>query len=193
MAATASTMLPLGTALPAFRLTDLDGRTVSSDDVRGARATLVAFICPHCPFVKHIRQEFASFAREYEDRGLAVVAINSNDLVAFPKDGVDGMREEARSAGYGFPYLLDERQEVAKAFRAACTPDLFLFDAAGSLAYRGQFDDSRPGNGVAVTGADLRAAADAVLGGRPAGETQKPSVGCNIKWKRGSEPDYVQS
>ena len=166
---------------------------MSSDDVRGARAVLVAFICPHCPFVKHIRHEFASVAREYEALGLKVVAINSNDVAAVPQDGADGMREEARAAGYSFPYLLDEHQEVAKAFNAACTPDLFLFDAAGSLAYRGQFDDSRPGNGIAVTGADLRAAADAVLGGRPVQGTQKPSVGCNIKWKRGSEPDYVHS
>ena len=186
-------MLPLGTALPAFRLPDLDGRTVSSDDVRRARGLLVAFICPHCPFVKHIRQEFASFAREYGARGLAVVAINSNDVAAFPQDDADGMRDEAHAAGYNFPYLLDERQQVAKAFHAACTPDLFLFDAAGSLAYRGQFDDSRPGNGIAVTGADLRAAADAVLDGRPAEATQKPSVGCNIKWKRGNEPDYSHS
>jgi thiol-disulfide isomerase/thioredoxin len=186
-------MLPLGTTLPAFRLYDLDGRSVSSDDLRGARGVLVAFICPHCPFVKHIRQEFAAFAREYAARGLAVVAINSNDIAAFPQDGADGMRDEARSTGYSFPYMLDERQDVAKAFHAACTPDFFLFDAAGSLAYRGQFDDSRPGNGLAVTGADLRAAADAVLAGRPADWAQKPSVGCNIKWKRGSEPNYAQS
>jgi thiol-disulfide isomerase/thioredoxin len=189
MAATGSTMLALGTALPAFRLPNLDGGFVSSDDLRGAPA-VVAFICPHCPFVKHVRQAFAEFAREYMPRGLAVVAINSNDAAAFPEDGPDGMRDEARTVGYAFPYLYDERQEAAKAFRAACTPDLFLFDAAGRLAYRGQFDDSRPGNPVPVTGADLRAAADAVLAGAPVGEPQKPSIGCNIKWKPGNAPEY---
>ena len=186
-------MLPLGTTLPAFRLPDLDDRMVSSDDLRGAAALLVAFICPHCPFVKHIRQEFARFANEYAPRGLTVVAINSNDIAAFPQDGHQGMREEAIAVGYSFPYLLDERQEVAKAFRAACTPDLFLFDAAGALAYRGQFDDSRPGNGVPVTGADLRAATEAVLSSSPVAGAQKASVGCSIKWKAGNEPNYVQS
>ena len=186
-------MLPLGTTLPAFRLPDLDDRIVSSDDLSGAAALLVAFICPHCPFVKHIRQELARFAREYAARGLSVVAINSNDITAFPQDGTEGMREEASAAGYPFPYLRDDRQEVAKAFHAACTPDLFLFDAARKLAYRGQFDDSRPGNGLAVTGADLRAAADAVLGGKPIAATQTASVGCSIKWKPGNEPNYVQS
>jgi peroxiredoxin len=193
MAATASTMLPLGTTLPAFRLPDLDGNVVSSDDVRGAAALLVAFICPHCPFVRHLRDEFARFASEYRPRGLRVVAINSNDAAVVPQDGVDGMREEARSAGYSFPYLVDERQEVAKAFRAACTPDLFLFDAAGALVYRGQFDDSRPGNHIPVTGSDLRAAADAVLAGKPVPGTQKPSIGCNIKWKPGNQPQYTHS
>jgi peroxiredoxin len=193
MTATASTMLPLGTTLPAFHLRDLDDRIVSSEDVSGAAALLVAFICPHCPFVKHIRHEFARFAREYQPRGVSVVAIASNDAVAFPQDGVEGMRDEARSAAYCFPYLLDEPQEVAKAFHAACTPDLFLFDAAGRLAYRGQFDDSRPGNGIAVTGADLRAAADAVLDGRLVSATQKASVGCNIKWKPANKPDYAHS
>jgi thiol-disulfide isomerase/thioredoxin len=190
MAATASTMLPLGTTLPGFRLRDFDGRLVSSDDVSGAAALLVAFICPHCPFVKHIREEFARFAREYEPRGLSIVAINSNDVATFPQDGIEGMRDEARSVGYSFPYLLDDGQDVAKAFRAACTPDLFLFDGAGQLAYRGQFDDSRPGKDTPVTGADLRAAADAVLDGGSVSPTQKPSVGCNIKWKRGNEPNY---
>jgi thiol-disulfide isomerase/thioredoxin len=186
-------MLPLGTTLPAFRLRDLDDRIVSSDDIRGAAALLVAFICPHCPFVKHIRQEFARFASEYAPRGLSVVAINPNDSAAVPQDGTEGMRDEARTAGYTFPYLLDERQEAANAFHAACTPDLFLFDAARKLAYRGQFDDSRPGNGIAVTGADLRAATDAVLGGRPVAATQKASVGCSIKWKPGNEPRYARS
>jgi thiol-disulfide isomerase/thioredoxin len=186
-------MLPLGTMLPAFRLRDLDDRIVSSADVSGGAALLVAFICPHCPFVKHIRQEFARVASEYAARGLAVVAINSNDIAAFPQDGLEGMREEARAVGYTFPYLLDEQQDVARAFHAACTPDLFLFDAGGTLVYRGQFDDSRPGNGVPVTGADLRAAVDAVLGGTPVRAAQKASVGCNIKWKPDNQPSYVQS
>jgi peroxiredoxin len=183
-------MLALGTPLPPFRLPDLDGRLVSPDDVRDAPALLVAFICHHCPFVRHIRSEFARFAREYQARGLAVIAINSNDIDEFPEDGPDGMRQEARDAGYTFPYLFDESQQIAKAFRAACTPDLFLFDAARTLVYRGQFDGSRPRNTVPVTGRDLRAACDALLDGRPVTPTQTPSVGCNIKWKPGNEPKY---
>ena len=186
-------MLPLGTRLPAFRLPDLDDRMVSSDDTRDAAALLVAFICPHCPFVKHVRQEFARVATEYASRGLMVVAINSNDIEKFPQDGAEGMREEKRVVGYSFPYLLDEQQEVAKAFHAACTPDFFLFDAAATLVYRGQFDESRPGNGVPVTGADLRAATEAVLNGKPVDAAQKASVGCNIKWKAGNEPSYAAS
>lgn len=182
-------MLPLGTAMPSFTLPDFDGRMVSSDDLRGAPA-VVAFICTHCPFVRHIRQEFARFAREYQERGVKVVAIVSNDLEAFPQDGPAGMKQEAQEVGYTFPYLVDERQAVAQAFHAACTPDLFLFDAAGKLAYRGQFDASRPNSGVPVTGADLRAAADAVLAGKPPSSDQKASLGCNIKWKRGNEPAY---
>ena len=184
-------MRPLGTMLPAFRLRDLDDRIVSSADVSGGAALLVAFICPHCPFVKHIRQELSRVASDYAARALSVVAINSNDIAAFPQDGLEGMRDEARAAGYTFPYLLDEQQDVAKAFHAACTPDLFLFDGGGMLVYRGQFDDSRPGNGVPVTGADLRAAVDAVLGGTPVRAAQKASVGCNIKWKPGHQPSYV--
>ena len=183
-------MLALGTRLPWFRLPDLDGRLISPDDVREAPALLVAFICHHCPFVRHVRPEFARFAREYQLRGLAVIAINSNDIDEFPEDGPDGMRQEARDAGYVFPYLFDESQQVAKAFRAACTPDLFLFDAARALVYRGQFDGSRPRNAVPVTGGDLRTASDAVLEGRPVVSRQTPSVGCNIKWKPGNEPNY---
>lgn len=190
MALTPSTMLPLGTPLPPFRLPDLDGREVASDDFRTAPGLLVAFMCPHCPYVKHMRQEFAAFAKEYRDRGLAIVAINSNDASANSEDAPQGMKREATTVGYTFPYLVDESQAVAKAFRAACTPDLFLFDRTGTLVYRGQFDDSRPGNGHPVTGADLRAAADAVLAGTAVPAAQKSSIGCNIKWKRGNEPDY---
>lgn len=182
MAATESTMLPLGTRAPAFRLSDFDGRSVALEDFRDAHGLVVAFICSHCPFVQHLRAEFARFARDYQTQGVAVVAINSNDIEAYPQDGPRGMAEEARSAGYTFPYLLDTTQEIARAFKAACTPDLFLFDRERKLAYRGQFDDSRPGKG-APTGADLRAACDALLAGKAIAGTQKPSVGCNIKWK----------
>lgn len=192
MSATPSTMLDLGTMLPPFRLPDLDGKMVSNSDYAGSPALLVAFICNHCPYVRHIRNELARFAREYQPRGLAVVAVSSNDVAAYPDDGPDGMRREATAAGYSFPYLFDEHQEVAKAFRAACTPDFFLFDRSGALAYRGQFDDSRPGAAAPVTGADLRAAADAVLGGRSAPAVQKASIGCNIKWKPGNRPDYFR-
>ena len=192
MVLTPSTMLPLGTPMPAFRLPDLNGRLVSPDDVADAPALLIAFICHHCPFVTHIRHGFAAFVREYQARGLAVIAINSNDVEAFPEDGPEGMREEAATAGYTFPYLFDETQEVAKAFRAACTPDLYLFDGGRRLVYRGRFDDSRPRTNppMVVTGRDIRAAADAVLTGTPVAEEQKGSVGCNIKWKRGHAPEY---
>lgn len=183
MAATESNMLDLGTLAPAFQLPDFNGRIVKRDDFKGAPALVVAFICNHCPFVKHIRSELANFAREYQTKGVAVVAINSNDVEAYPQDGADGMAEEARSAGYTFPYLLDESQTIAKAYRAACTPDLYLFDSTQRLVYRGQFDSSRPGNGVPVTGADLRAATDAVLDKAPVSQDQKPSIGCSIKWK----------
>ncbi len=192
MVLTPSTMLPLGTRLPSFSLPDFDGRVVSSDDFGNAPALLVAFICGHCPFVTHIRQGFAQFAREYQARGLAIVAINSNDVDAFPEDGPDGMREEAKQAGYVFPYLFDETQGAAKAFRAACTPDLYLFNGSRALVYRGRFDDSRPRTHppMPVTGRDIRAAVDAVLAGTPVPQDQKGSVGCNIKWRRGNEPDY---
>ena len=185
-------MLPLGTPVPGFRLPDLDGKLVSPDDFRDAPALLIAFICHHCPFVTHIRHGFSAFVKEYQERGLAVIAINSNDIVAFPEDGPDGMRDEAAAAGYTFPYLFDETQEVAKAFRAACTPDLYLFDRDRKLVYRGRFDDSRPRTSppMPVTGRDIRAAVDAVLNGTPVPQAQKGSVGCNIKWKRGNAPDY---
>ena len=189
--ATESTMLALGTAAPDFTLRDYMGKSWQLTDFGNAKGLAVAFICNHCPFVRHIRPEFARYARDYLARGLAVVAIASNDIDAYPQDGPKGMAEEARSAGYEFPYLFDASQEVARRYRAACTPDFFLFDASGKLAYRGQFDGSRPGNGVPVSGADLRAASDAVLEGKPVPAQQKPSIGCGIKWKKDSPPDYV--
>ncbi|MBW3534845.1 MAG: thioredoxin family protein [Gemmatimonadetes bacterium] len=149
---------------------------------------LVTFLCNHCPFVKHVQEGLAAFAREYQEKGLAVVGISSNDAAAYPQDRPEAMKEEAERAGYTFPYLYDESQEVAKAYRAACTPDFFLFDRDLRLAYRGQMDASRPGNDVPVTGEDLRRAADAVLAGRSPSEDQTPSVGCNIKWKPGNAP-----
>lgn len=190
MVKTASTMLPLGTAAPAFSLPNVDGKTVSLDSASGKRGLLVMFICNHCPFVKHLRTGLAEFGRDYQAKGLAVVAISSNDVSTHPDDSPAKMKDEAKSAGYTFPYLYDESQAAAKAYKAACTPDFFLFDAGQKLVYRGQFDASRPGNGLPVTGADLRAAADAVLAGKPVPEPQRPSIGCNIKWKEGQEPQY---
>ncbi len=184
MAATPSSMLDLGTAAPDFSLPDaVTGETVARDDFAGSPALLVAFICNHCPYVKLIKEALAAFAREYGEKGLAMVAINSNDLAAYPQDGPGPMAEDARSFGYSFPYLFDETQDVARAYRAACTPDFFLFDENRRLVYRGQFDDARPGNGRAASGADMRAAVDALLAGRPVPEDQVPSIGCNIKWK----------
>jgi peroxiredoxin len=191
MAVTPSTMLELGSEAPDFRLPDPHGKLVARDDFRDAPGLLVVFLCNHCPFVKHIREGFAAFAREYAERGLAVVAINSNDVEAYPDDAPPRMAEEAERAGYVFPYLFDASQEVAKAYRAACTPDFFLFDGERRLVYRGQFDDSRPSNGIPVTGRDLRAAADALLDGRPIPSDQKPSIGCGIKWRPGEEPGYA--
>lgn len=189
MVAVNSTMLPLGTKAPGFRLPDTTGREVSDTDLKGD-ALLVIFMCNHCPYVKHIRSALAQIARDYLPRGLAMVGINSNDVENYPADSPAKMGEEARAAGYIFPYLYDETQGVAKAYRAACTPDIFLFDRERRLAYRGQLDDSRPGNGIPVTGKDLRAALDAVLKAQPLPAPQKPSIGCNIKWKPGNEPDY---
>lgn len=185
-------MLPLGTVAPDFLLPDTEGRMVSLSDFAGAPAYLVMFICNHCPYVKHIRSSLAALCREYQAKGVAIVGINSNDVERYPDDSPERMKEEVRSAGYTFPYLFDATQEVAKAYRAACTPDFFLFDRDRKLVYRGQYDDSRPGNGIPVTGRDLRAALDAVLAGRPVPADQKPSVGCNIKWKPGNEPDYFK-
>ncbi|HOX59524.1 MAG TPA: thioredoxin family protein [Candidatus Paceibacterota bacterium] len=190
MVAVNSTMLPLGTRAPDFRLPDPSGKVVALADFQGAPALLVVFMCNHCPYVKHIRDGLAKLARDYRPRGVATVGINSNDVANYPADSPVKMAQEAASAGYIFPYLYDETQAVAKAYRAACTPDLYLFDKDQRLVYRGQFDDSRPGNGIPVTGKDLRAALDAVLSGRPVAPNQKPSIGCNIKWKPGNEPEY---
>jgi peroxiredoxin len=190
MALTPSTMLPLGTAAPDFSLPDTTGKTVSLADFKGKPALVVLFICNHCPYVKHIREGLARFARDYQAKGVAIVAISSNDAANYPDDSPAKMAEEVKSAGYTFPYLYDETQEVAKAYRAACTPDIYLFDQDQKLVYRGQFDDSRPGNGVLVTGKDLRAAVDAALASKTVSDNQTPSIGCNIKWKKGSEPDY---
>lgn len=189
MAVTPSTMLPLGTQLPAFGLEATDGRTVQSSEFAG-KPLLVMFICNHCPFVKHLYGGLVAFGRDYQAKGLGIVAINSNSVQTHPSDSFEKMVEEVARVGYTFPYLHDDSQEVAKAFRAACTPDFFLFDAAGRLAYRGQFDDSRPGNDKPVTGADLRAAADALLAGAAVAAAQKASIGCNIKWHPGREPEW---
>ncbi len=183
-------MLPLGTTALDFKLPDTNGKTASLADFKGKSALLVLFICNHCPYVKHIRAGLAQLARDYLPRGVAIVGINSNDVANYPEDNPAKMKEEVKSAGYSFPYLYDESQAVAKAYRAACTPDIYLFDKNHKLVYRGQFDDSRPGNGIPVTGKDLRAALDAVLAGQPVSPNQKASVGCNIKWKAGNEPDY---
>ena len=190
MVATESTMLKLGTAAPPFRLPDAKGKSFDLADFSDAHALLVVFMCNHCPYVKHLARPLASFASDYAAKGLAVVGINSNDVENYPADSPAKMIEEAELQGYAFPYLLDESQEVAKAYRAACTPDFFLFDAERQLAYRGQFDASRPGNSLPIDGADLRAAADAVLSGQTPATEQTPSIGCNIKWKPGNEPSY---
>ncbi len=192
MVLVSSTMLELETVAPDFDLPDTEGRRVSLRSLGDAPAYLVMFICNHCPYVKHVRGELARLAREYQQRGVAVVGINSNDVRAYPDDSPQKMKTEKAEAGYTFPYLYDETQEVAKAYRAACTPDFFVFDRNRRLFYRGQLDDSRPGNGKPLTGRDLRAALDAVLAGRPAPGPQLPSAGCNIKWKPGNEPDYFR-
>lgn len=191
MALTPSTMLPLGTPAPDFRLPDPSGKLVARADFQAAPALLVMFLCNHCPYVRHLRAGLAQLGRDYLPRGVAIVAISANDVASYPEDSPAKMAAEARAAGYPFPYLYDESQAVAKSYRAACTPDFFLFDQERRLVYRGQFDGSRPGNGVPVTGADLRAALDAVLAGRPVPPDQQPSLGCNIKWKPGNEPDYA--
>lgn len=190
MALTPSTMLPLGTPAPEFELPDTADRVVRLADLKGRPALLVAFICNHCPYVKHVAEGFAKLAKEYQDRGVAVIGINSNDAQKYPDDAPAAMQEEVAQRGYTFPYLFDESQQVAKAYRAACTPDFYVFDKDHKLVYRGQMDSSRPENGIPVTGEDLRAALDAVLSGKSIAELQRPSIGCNIKWKPGNEPDY---
>ena len=190
MSLTPSTMLPLGTSAPDFQLPDTQGKNVSLADFANAPALLVIFMCNHCPYVKQIRTGLAQLGRDYQPRGVAMVGINSNDAGNYPADSPAQMKIEVKSAGYTFPYLFDGTQEVAKAYRAACTPDIFLFDRQHKLVYRGQFDDSRPGNGAPVTGKDLGAALDALLASKPVPANQKPSIGCNIKWKPGNEPDY---
>lgn len=183
MALTPSTMSPLGTSAPDFKLPDTEGQLVALADFAQSRVLLAAFICNHCPYVKHVRSAFAQLAKDYQAKGVAIVGISSNDAVAYPDDSPAKMKEEKAAAGYAFPYLYDESQEVAKAYRAACTPDFFVFDKDRKLAYRGQMDASRPGNGKPNDGADLRAALDAVLAGRAPEGQQWPSIGCNIKWK----------
>lgn len=184
MALTESTMLELGTTAPDFALTDVvSGRTVRRDDLRGQKALLVMFLCAHCPYVKHIEKGLSTLGADYADKPVSVVAISSNDAVNFPADNPEGLKRQAETLGFRFPYLYDETQQVARAYKAACTPDFFLFDGELKLVYRGEFDRSRPGNGVAVTGEDLRAALDAALAGKPALKDQRPSIGCNIKWK----------
>jgi peroxiredoxin len=192
MARRQSRMLPLGTTAPLFALRDtVSGRTAALEDVASSPALLIAFICNHCPFVKHILDGFVAFARDFGPRGLAVVAISPNDAESYPEDAPGEMSRVAKLKGFTFPYLHDESQEVAKAYQAICTPDFFLFDRERRLVYRGQFDGSRPGNRIPVTGSDLRAAADALLRGLAVPTQQTPSVGCSIKWKVGQEPDWA--
>jgi len=183
MALTPSTMLPLGTPAPDFALPDTDGRVVKLSDFAGKQAMLVIFMCNHCPFVVHVADHLAKLGKEYQAKNVGVVAINANDAVKYPDDSPAKMKDEKANRGYSFPYLFDETQEVARAYHAACTPDFFLFDRDRKLAYRGQLDDSRPNSGAPVTGKDLRAAMDAVLAGKKPDEPQRPSSGCNIKWK----------
>lgn len=190
MVRTLSTMLPLGTQAPDFSLSDTDGKIVSRTDFAGKKGFLVVFLCNHCPYVKHVADELKKIGDECLQQGIAVVGISSNDVKMHPDDSPEKMKEEKASRGYAFPYLYDQTQEAAKAYRAACTPDFFLFDGEHKLVYRGQMDDSRPKTDNPVTGKDLRAAIAALLAGKPPLETQTPSLGCNIKWFEGSEPSY---
>jgi len=190
MSLTPSTMLPLDTSAPDFSLPDTGGKTVSLSDFEKGKPLLVVFMCNHCPYVKHIQHDFAELVAEYQKKGVEVVGINANDVQNFPEDSPENMAAAAKEIGYTFDYLYDEDQEVAKAYRAACTPDFFLFDGERKLFYRGQMDASRPGNDISISGNDLRGALDRVLAGKAPPEEQRPSLGCNIKWKAGNEPDY---
>ena len=192
MALTPSTMLSLGTKAPDFSLPDTAGKKVSLSDYDNGKPLLVVFMCNHCPYVKHIQYDFAELVQEYQKKGAAVVGISANDVENFPEDSPENMARVAEDIGYTFDYLYDESQEVAKADHAACTPDFFLFDGDRKLFYRGQMDSSRPGNDIPITGQDLRDAFDRVLAGEEAPEVQRPSLGCNIKWKPGNEPDYFK-
>ncbi|MBD1836587.1 thioredoxin family protein [Cyanobacteria bacterium FACHB-472] len=190
MARVASTMLPLGTLAPDFQLPDVFGETIFLATMKGKQGLLVMFICKHCPFVKHVEAQLAQIGKDYEDKNLGIVAISANDASNYPDDAPDQLQAMAKELGFTFPLCYDETQETAKAYTAACTPDFFLFDGNRSLVYRGQLDDSRPGNDKPVTGQDLRNAIDAVLAGKPISDIQKPSIGCNIKWKPGNAPAY---
>ena len=191
MVRTLSTMLALGTKAPDFSLEDVMSRNqISLDTFADKKALLVMFICVHCPFVKHLQNALAELGKDYVDQGLGIVAISANDIENYPDDAPDKMKIMAETLGFNFPFCYDESQEVAKAYTAACTPDFFLFDKDNNLVYRGQFDDSRPGNDIPVTGKDLKAAIEGILRDRTVGTQQKPSIGCNIKWKAGNEPPY---
>lgn len=180
-------MLPLGTRAPQFELPDtVSGRSLQLDTLQGEKGTVVMFICNHCPFVRHVNNEIVRMAREYMPKGISFIAISSNDVENYPADSPEKMKEHAQSEGYPFPYLYDATQQVARNYNAACTPDFYLFDAGLELVYRGQLDDSRPGNGVPVTGEDLEGAIKELLAGQPVSANQKPSIGCNIKWKPAS-------
>jgi len=191
MTLTPSIMLPLGTEAPDFHLKDVvSGSEFSLATFAGKRALLVMFICRHCPFVKHIKKELAQIGKDYKEKNIGIIAISANDITEYPEDAPDSLKQMAKEEGYTFPYCYDETQKVAKAYTAACTPEFFLFDDERKLVYRGQLDDSRPSNGLPVTGKDLRAAINAILSNQPISQHQRPSIGCNIKWKRGNEPSY---
>ena len=193
MALTPSTMLPLGTPAPAFALPDVvEGNTVSLETFSGEKALVVMFICRHCPYVKHVQEELARLGTDYADKNVGMLGISSNDAANYPDDAPESLKAYAQEQGFVFPLCYDESQETAKAYTAACTPDIFLFDAERRLVYRGQLDDSRPGSDIPVTGKDLRAAIDAVLNDQPVNADQKAGIGCNIKWKPGNEPDYAK-
>ncbi len=193
MVKTASTMMPLGTTAPAFSLPDLDGSIKSLQQCSGENGTVIVFMCNHCPYVKHVAPELSKVSKDYASKGISFIGISSNDASAYSEDAPDKMREEAELQGYAFPYLYDESQSVAHAYRAACTPDFFVFDKNLALVYRGQLDDSRPKTDKPLTGKDLRSALDSLATGDPIDASQKPSIGCNIKWKPGMEPDYFHT